>query len=199
MAAKTALTTVENKIPAVSSLVKKADYDTNVTEIENKLIDHNHDKYIDTSNFNTLATNFFNARLAQANLITNTDFDAKLSNLNRKITENKSKRLLIKDELNKRKTFDSSYFIGKGHFEENGTQNYLVFQLIFRYFKVNTINVTGYVLSWQSKRLPAEGVKPPATSNNSLTTALNYYGTKIRVTFTGSCLKQSKLSYTHKK
>ena len=192
MAAKTALTTVENKIPDISSLVKKADYDTKVTEIENKLVDHNHDKYIDTSNFNTLATNFFNARLAQANLITNTDFDAKLSNLNRKITENKSKRLLIKDVLNKLKTFGSSYFIGKGHFEENGTQNYLVFQPIFRYFKVNTINATGYVLSWQSKGLSAEGVKPPTTSNNSLTTALNYYGTKIRVTFTGSCLKQSK-------
>ena len=77
LAAKTALITVENKIPDVSSLVKKADYDTKVAEIENKLIDHNHDIYIDTSNFNTLATNFFNARLAQANLITNTDFDAK--------------------------------------------------------------------------------------------------------------------------
>ena len=25
------------------------------------------------------------------------------------------------------KTFDSSHFIGKSHFEEDGTQNYLVF------------------------------------------------------------------------
>ena len=45
---KTALTTVENKIPDVSSLVKKTDYNTKVTEIENKLNNHNHDKYIDT-------------------------------------------------------------------------------------------------------------------------------------------------------
>ena len=58
--------------------------------------------------FNTLATNFFNARLAQANLTTKTDFDAKLSNLNRKITQNKSKNLLVENELNKLKTFDSS-------------------------------------------------------------------------------------------
>ena len=29
--------------------------------------------------------------------------------------------------------------------------------------------------------------------------ALNYYGTKIRVNFTGNCLKQAKLSYTHGK
>ena len=48
LATKTALTAVENKIPSVSSLVKKTDYNTKVTEIENKLNNHNHDKYIDT-------------------------------------------------------------------------------------------------------------------------------------------------------
>ena len=35
-----------------------------------------------------LATNIFNARLARANLIIKTDFDAKLSSFNRKITAN---------------------------------------------------------------------------------------------------------------
>ena len=44
LATKTALTTDENKIPDISSLVKKTDYITKVTEIENKLNDHNHDK-----------------------------------------------------------------------------------------------------------------------------------------------------------
>ena len=53
-----------------------------MTEIENKLNNHNHGKYITTSEFNTLAADHFNARLAQANLITKTDFDAKLSSLN---------------------------------------------------------------------------------------------------------------------
>ena len=42
-----------------------------LTEIENKLNDHNHDKYIDTSKFNKFAVDVFNARLTQANLITN--------------------------------------------------------------------------------------------------------------------------------
>ena len=69
LATKTALTTVENKIPDVSNLVKKTDYDTKVTEIENKLNNHNHDKYITTPEFNTLAADVFNARLAQANLV----------------------------------------------------------------------------------------------------------------------------------
>ena len=55
----------------------------------------------------------------QANLITKTDFDAKFSSLNKKIIANKSKHLLVENELKKLKTFDSSYFIGKIHFEEN--------------------------------------------------------------------------------
>ena len=68
----------------------KKHYNTKITDIENKFNSHNHDKYIDTSKFNTLAANVFNERLAQANLITKTDFDAKLSSLNRKITANKT-------------------------------------------------------------------------------------------------------------
>ena len=76
-------------------------------------------------------------------MITKTDFDAKLSSLNRKITVNKSKNLLVENELNKLKTFDSSYFIGESHFEEDGTQNYLVFQPLNKYFKV--IANTDYV------------------------------------------------------
>ena len=105
LATKTALTAVENKIPSVSNLVKKTDYNTKITDIENKLNNHNHDKYIDTSEFNKLAADVFNARLAQANLITKTDFDAKLSSLNRKIIQNKTKHLLVESELNKLKTF----------------------------------------------------------------------------------------------
>ena len=118
--------------------LKKTEHNTTVTEIENKLTDHNHDKYITTSEINTLAADVFNARFAQANLITKTDFDVKLSRINRKITENKTENVIIKNQLNKLKTFDSSYFIGKGHFEEDGTQNYLVFQPINKYFKVIT-------------------------------------------------------------
>ena len=123
----------------------------------------------------------FNTRIAQANLITKTDFDAKLSSLNRKITKNKSDHLLVQNELNKLKTFDLSYFIGKSHFEEDGTQNYLVFQPIYRYFTM--ITNTDYISSWKSKGLSAESIKPPTTSDNSLTPSLDYYGYKIRVKF----------------
>ena len=56
-----------------------------------------------------------------------------------------------------------------------------------------------YISSWKSKGLSAENIKLPTTSDNSITTTLSYYGTKTRVKFTGSCLKQSKISYTHEK
>ena len=75
-------------------MVKKTGYDTKVTEIENKLNNHNHDKYIDTPEFNKLAGDVFNARLTQANLVTKADVDNKLSNLNRKIIKNKTDHLL---------------------------------------------------------------------------------------------------------
>ena len=91
LAAKTTLTNSENKIPSVSNLVKKTEYNTKITDIENKLNNHNHYKYITPPEFNTLTADLFNVRLAQANLIKNTDFDAKLSSLNKKITQSKTK------------------------------------------------------------------------------------------------------------
>ena len=159
MATKTALTTVENKIPDVSDLVNKTDNNTKVTEIENKLNNHNDNKYIDTSEFNELAADVFNVRLTQASLITKTDFDAKLLSLDRKITQNITKHLLVENELNKLKTFDSSYFIGRNHFDEDGIQNYLVFQPLNKYFKLMTNTLS--ILSWQSKGLSTETIDPP--------------------------------------
>ena len=108
-------------------MVKKTDYNTKTAAIENKLNNHNHNKYITTPEFNTLAADVFSARLARANLVAKTDFDAKLSSLNREITANKSKHFLVENELKKLKAIDLSYFIGKSHFEEDGAQNYLVF------------------------------------------------------------------------
>ena len=85
LATKTTLTAVENKMPSVSNLVKKTDRNTKITDIENKLNNHNHDKYITTPEFNTLAADVFNARLSRASLVTKTDFDAKLSSFNKKL------------------------------------------------------------------------------------------------------------------
>ena len=65
-----------------------------------------------------------------------------MSNLNRKTTSNKTKHLLVENELNKLKTFDSSYFRGKNYFDEDGTQNYYIFEPISKYLKVVYVNDT---------------------------------------------------------
>ena len=64
---------------------------------------------------------------------------------------------------------------------------------------MNTITNTDYASSWKSKGLSAESIKSPTTSDNSPTPDLNYYGTKKRVKFNGSCLQQPKILYTHGK
>ena len=106
LATKTELTIVENKIPNINNLVEKTDYDTKITEIEKKITDHNHDKYITTPEFNALAADIFNARLAQANLVTKTDLNNSVSSLDSKISANKTKNKCIENELKSRKTFD---------------------------------------------------------------------------------------------
>ena len=99
--------------------------------------------------------------------------------------------------MKKLKAFDSSYFIGKSLFEEDGTQNYLVFQPINRYFKV--IADKEYISSWKSKGLSDESIKHPTASDNNLTPLIDYLGNKIRVKVNGTILRQPKISYTHGK
>ena len=90
-----ALTTVENKIPNVSNLVKKTDCNTKINEIKKKIINRDHDKYIITPEFNKLIAESFATRLPQADLaskndiavlIEKTDFDNKIKHLNKKVT-----------------------------------------------------------------------------------------------------------------
>ena len=65
-----------------------------------------------------------------------------------------------------------------------------MFQPIYRYFKV--IANTRYISSWKCKGLSHESIKPPATSDNSLSPLIDYLGDKIRLKFNARCLKQAK-------
>ena len=104
LATNSALTAVENKISDVISLVKKADYNKKISEIENKVNDPNHDKYITTPEFNTLAADVFNARLAaRTDLIRKPEFDFILKGISDRVTKNKTKYLLVENELKKLK------------------------------------------------------------------------------------------------
>ena len=98
------------------------------------------------------------------------------------------------------KTFHSSYFIGKSHFEEDRTQNYLVFQPKYRYFKRSAgVGNGDYIYYWQSKGLSHERTKFIKLSNLSNTPSLGYHGTETRLEFNGSCLKQDCVTFNQGK
>ena len=91
---------------------------------------HKHNQYIPTQEFNKLTTEHFATKLVQADLVTKTDFDIKFPSPNKIIVSNKTKHLVIENEFKKLQAFDSIYFCGKSHFEDDGTQTVFVFQSI---------------------------------------------------------------------
>ena len=95
LATTSALTAIENKIPDVSTLVKKTDFDSKIAEVESKM-----------PNISSLATNSALTTVENkipdvTNLITKTDFDAKLKDISDRVAKNKSKDLLLDNELEK--------------------------------------------------------------------------------------------------
>ena len=63
---------------------------------------------------------------------------------------------------------------------------------MYKYFKRITSN---YILSRESTELSDENITPPSAPYNFITTSLNYFGTKLRVRYSGSCLKQDTITY----
>ena len=62
--------------------------------------------------------------------------------------------------------------------EEDGTQNYLVFQPMYRYFKRATGFVSGNdIYFWKSKGLSDEAITP-VTLDYRFNPKLSYFGTK---------------------
>ena len=121
-------------------------------------------------------------------MVKKTDFDEKLKILNQKLNSNKTKHLLVQNPLKKLQTFDSIYFRGKSHFEEDVTQNYLVFQPKYRCFnKVAGVGIGNYIYFWKRKGFSDENIKAPATSNYRHNPQFSYPGNKTRKEFEGSC------------
>ena len=79
-----------------SDLVKKVDYDTNIYQMENKILDHNHDKHITCQECNKLTANNFLARLKQASPGSKNDFSKIINNFD---LDKKIETLATKAEL----------------------------------------------------------------------------------------------------
>ena len=104
--------------------------------------------------------------------------------------------MLVENELKQLKTIDSNYFDNKSHFEEDGTQNYLVFLPMYRYFKrVAGVGSGKYIYFCKSKGLSDERLNSNTAFNYGITPELRFYGAKTRVEFNGSCLKQDKATH----
>ena len=167
---------IENKIPDVSNLATKAA----LTTVEKKIP-------------------------SISNLVKKTDYDTKVGeienriiSLNRKIISNKTKDISIEDELKKLKAFDLSYFRGKNHFDEDGNQNYYIFQPISKYLKVANVNDINYILSWKSRGLNDVKIESIKTNNYSLNPRIDHYDmSKIRIKFDGSFLNRFPPTILH--
>ena len=84
---------ISEVIPDTSCSITTTVLNSKLGEFEYEI--SNHDKYITTSEFIKLIAKTFTARLKQADLVSKTDFDNKLTSFNRKISSNKTKYLEV--------------------------------------------------------------------------------------------------------
>ena len=69
---------------------------------------------------------------------------------------------------------------------------------MYKYFqKIAGVGSGNYIYFRKSKGLFDERLDANTASNYSITSELNFYGTKTRVEFNGRCLKQDKVIYNH--
>ena len=134
------MTAVENKIPDVSSLVKKTDFNTKVTEIEGKIPDVSalFKKTDYATEISSIKNDYVkNAALSarHKDLIQKTKSDTEVKKINDKIVSNSSEVLTYNNRLNQAKDRiddlerNASYFRGENYFDGNdGAKNTLVFQ-----------------------------------------------------------------------
>ena len=203
-----------------SGLVKKTDYNTEITEIEGKIPDISNlatktalttveNKIPDISNLatKTLVNKVENRIPDISNPATKaalTTVEDKIPNISNPVKKSGYNAKITSTESNVKNLQANglSYSRSKQYFdEEDGKQSYLVFLPMPKYFKLSSVvGVVDRVLSWQSKEVSNGSIKPTTTSNNSLTPELNYHNnTKTRAKFKGSCLKQSNFTFTHSK
>ena len=104
-----------------------------------------------------------------------------MTSRNRKIVSNKTQDLSIEKEL--------SYFNGKNYFDEDGMQNYYIFQPIYKYLKMAYVNNVNCIVSWKSRELSDIKIESIKTNNYLLNPRIDFYDiTKIWIKFKRSFL-----------
>ena len=181
----TTVTEIEGKIPDVSSLVKKTDYTTEITSIKigfvtNAALDSRH-----------------------KDLVQKTKFKSEFKKVDDEASKNSSKVLSYEHKSKQKDTINdlesvTSYFRGRYYFDsDDGTQNYLVFQPMYKYFETSVKGSTTFVSSWESKGLSNEKISSNTTLRYNQAPSLAYDNVRIKLKFAGDLLKQDKITYNH--
>ena len=124
------------------------------------------------------------------NFVKKKDFNEKQKIQN--ITLNKTKHLLVEIEFKKLQKFYSSLFIGQSYFNNNGSQNCLIFQPLYYTLK-RLVNIEK-IVSWKSRDLSRKKLTTSFITNNSLSpTTKCHEDLKFCFVLKGSCLKQKKM------
>ena len=163
MANTGALTAVENKMSNVTNLIKKTDYDAKISDTtadynnctsqpldvkikQKELVDKSViSGFINNSDLDKKSSNIsYKSRIKAGNIwkdfsadnIKKTEFYGYVYNFSVDYDAAAVDDILdiSKYKITKLQAFDSSYFWGKSHFENDVTQNYLVFQPMYRHF-----------------------------------------------------------------
>ena len=204
LAAKSALIAVENKIPDVTNFLRKTDFYSKITEVEGKI-----------PNISGLATNSLLIAVENkipdiTSLITKTDFDAKLKDISDRVTKNKSKDLLLNNELKKLKTPVGS--TAKTKFDEGQRENsftrgfyyyiqqrYLVYECKAFSFKKDN-NDNDKLTTWKSTGIDNLSVNSnlKAITNSTLLLPILENNGRINVKFNGNYFEQNKVLHPSK-
>ena len=64
---------------------------------------------------------------------------------------------------------------------------------------IASFGYSSYIYYWKSNGLSDERLNSTKTPHHDITPNLDYFGTKTRVEFNGSCLKQDKVTFNHVK
>ena len=162
------ITEIEGKVPSLTGLATSA----GLTSLKNKLAGF-------------------------SNLVKKTDYGAKTSDIESKyFTTSDYNKFTREFKTVKTKAFDSSYFCGKNHFEDGGTQSDLVLEAIYRYFK--KIGNSSNISAWKPKWLSDKRMTPPIASGNILAPSLNYIDFRARIKLAGQYSGQEKVTFTRK-
>ena len=200
---------LENKITSVSNLVQKTYYYTKINEIEKKITDHNHYKFVTTPEFSKLTSENFAARLKQAslasksdiaNFVNKTDFDNQVKN----VTSNKnelnklskkvkaiSTKWLIKDLIDKFSIINGAkkFFLGI-------LQNYLVFITATKHNKY--FYRTTQIYSWKSNGTSEESIENIAKWDSNFAPIFVDHHSLPNINLNSHCLIKNNNSITKK-